>query len=307
MLKTKFGAFDGNSWEGLCQQVFKKKYAQDGYQHIPASPGDFGLEGFCTVTGLSFQCYCPNADYTRKELYGHQRDKITADLGKLKTYQAEIGKIVGGTKLTSWRFVTPEIGHNDLLAHARNKEKEVRSWGLSFLAPDFSIHLHDGDYYIVEINEILTAIGQGLDFEGGPPSLSKLEESPEVYEENVLRKCKTRLAAKSGSPKYEGLVTQLHQFTLKNFLTSDGYLREIEKSAPVLFYKLIRLINAFEHYVQETALTWSGSPEDLTNTLRQDLERRLTNLGPDVTDATAATVARHMIARWLAICALDYD
>lgn len=307
MLKTKFGAFDGNSWEALCQQVFKKKHANDGYQHIPASPGDFGLEGFCTATGVCFQCYCPNAHYTRKELYGNQRDKITADLGKLKTYQAEIGKIIGGTKLTSWRFVTPEIGHNDLLSHARKKEEEVRAWGLPILALDFSIHLHDGDYYVLEINEILSSIGQGLDFDSGPAALPDLVESSEVYEENVLRKCRARLAAKNGSPKHAALVTQLHQYTLKNFLASDGYMREIEKSAPVLFYKLVRLINAFEHYVQEKALTWSGSPEDLTNTLRQDLEKRLTNLGPDVTDATAATVARHMIARWLAICALDYD
>lgn len=183
----------------------------------------------------------------------------------------------------------------------------MRSWKLPILSSDFSIHLHDGDYYVVEINEILSAIGQGLDFESGPLSLPGLEETPEVYEENVLRKSKARLFAKSASPRYATLVSQLHQFTLENFLASDGYLREIEKSAPVLFYKIVRLINAFEQYVQETAITWSGSPEDLTNTLRQDLERRLIKIGPDITDATATTVARHMIARWLAICALDYD
>ena len=43
MFNTSYGPFDGPSWERLCQLVFKKKFAADGYQHIPASPGDYGL------------------------------------------------------------------------------------------------------------------------------------------------------------------------------------------------------------------------------------------------------------------------
>ncbi len=307
MLKTSIGVFDGKSWEALCQQVFKKKYASDGYQHIPASPGDFGLEGICRVTGHGFQCYCPDRHYTRDELYGHQRDKITADLGKLKKYQTQLEVILGSTKLRVWRFVTPEIDHNALLLHARAKEKNVKSWSLPFVAPDFSIELHDADYYIQEINEIRAAAGVGLDFSEEVAELAQLSEPNEVYESNVLRKCRVRLESKSSSPKFESLVGQLTQQTLKTFLESDGYFRNIDRSAPTLYFKLARLINEFELYVQEQAITWTGSPEDLTNHVRQELEKRLRTIGPEVTDATAAAIARHMVARWLAICSLDYD
>jgi hypothetical protein len=307
MFRTSIGSFDGTSWEALCQQVFKKKYAQDGYQHIPASPGDFGLEGFCATTGIGFQCYCPNNHYTRKELYEHQRDKITGDLKKLSTFQNQLSKILGGTKLIVWRLVTPEIGHNDLLSHARSKEEEVRSWNLPFLMPDFSIQLHDAEYYLLEINEIRAAAGEGLDFNSAPAALAKLAEPQEVYEENVLRKCSARLASKAGSANHANSVGKLHQAILSSFLESDGYFRQIEKSAPMLYFKLMRLINEFEHRVQEQATTWTGTPEDLTDKLRQELEKRLTRLGPEVTDTTADTIARHMVARWLAICTLDYD
>lgn len=307
MFKTNIGAFDGTSWEALCQQVFKKKYAGDGYQHIPPSPGDFGLEGFCSVTGIGFQCYCPNSHYTRRELYGRQRAKITDDLNKLKEYQIPLAQILGDAKISTWRLVTPEIGHHDLINHARNKEKEVRSWGLPFLTPDFSIQLHDADYYLLEINEIRAAAGESLDFDSGVAVLPDLPEAQEVYEENVLRKSGARLAQKAGLPNYAASLKRLHKATLDSFLESDGYFRQIEKSAPILYFKIARLINEFEYRVQEQATTWTGPPDDLTNKIRRELEKRLVKLGPEITDATADKIARHMVARWLAICTLDYD
>lgn len=307
MFKTSFGAFNGTSWEALCQQAFKQKYAQDGYQHIPATPGDYGLEGFCSVTGIGFQCYCPDNHYTRKELFTHQRDKITTDLNKLKTYEPQLSRILANTSLSIWRFVTPEIAHNDLILHAREKEKDVRAWDLPFLSPEFRIELQDADYYLREINEIRAAAGEGLDFESDTPALAELVDPQEVYEENVLRKTTARLAAKAGSPKYSILVSQLHQQTLNSFLASEGYFRQIEKSAPVFYFKMVRLINEFELYVQEQAITYIGPPQELTQSLRQDFEKRLTRLGTEVTEATAAAIARHMVARWLAVCSLNYD
>lgn len=307
MFKTSFGAFDGTSWEALCQQVFKQKYACDGYQHIPATPGDFGLEGFCAATGIGFQCYCPDNHYTRKELYGHQRDKITEDLKKLLLYKTQLSKILGATKISIWRFVTPEIAHNDLIQHARSKESEVKAWDLPFVAPNFSIELHDADYYLSEINWIRAAAGEALDFQDSIPELPELADPQEVYEENVLRKSTARLAAKIDSPNHATLINQLHQRTLDTFLASDGYFRRIEKTAPLLYFKVVRLINEFEIFVEDQAITYTGPPEQLTNSLRHDLEKRLIRLGPELTEATAATIARHMVARWLAVCSLNYD
>ncbi len=90
MIKTKYGIFDGDSWEEICQMCFKSKYYDEGYQYMPALPnGDFGIEGF-TKSGKVFQCYCPDFDYDSKNLYEKQRDKITEDLNKLKKNEKEL-------------------------------------------------------------------------------------------------------------------------------------------------------------------------------------------------------------------------
>jgi hypothetical protein len=305
--KTTFGSFDGDSWERLCQQVFKKKFAADGYQQIPATPGDFGLEGFTALTGCGFQCYCPDAHYTKQELYKKQRDKITRDLKKLQIYQDQLERCLGSTKLKHWYFVTPEVGHNDLLAHARTKEAEVRSWGLRILQPDFQVLLHDAEHYLTEIVELLSAAGSSLDFGGLATELSPLTHPQEVYEQNVLRKTRERLKERAASDRYATVLSALNQQTLANFLEHDAHFRRIYETAPTLHAKLIRLINEYEAFVVETGATWNGTAHELTEKVRDGLQDRIVReLKPQIDETGAAQIARLMVARWLAVCELDY-
>lgn len=84
MYRTSYGTYNGDSWEEHCQTFLKIKYEADGYQEMTAhTQGDLGIEGF-TRKGDVFQCYCPDGEYESTKLYGHQRDKITKDLNKLK-------------------------------------------------------------------------------------------------------------------------------------------------------------------------------------------------------------------------------
>ncbi|QRF14246.1 hypothetical protein [Klebsiella africana] len=308
MFNSRFGPFDGSSWEALCQQIFKRKYQEDDYQPIPASPGDFGLEGFTLKTGWGFQCYCPDKHYERSELYEKQRDKITADLGKLKTYQTELLARLGSTQLTHWVFVTPEFDRNSLISHARTKEELVRSWNLPFISDDFTILLYDGDNYIIEINEIRSALGESLIFDDVIPVLAELESTEEEYEKNIKRKSIKRLSIKSEASNFTNRVHALSQHTLESFLSCDGYFRRIESTAPAIYVRLVRLINEFENYVVETSYTWTGTAEELTLKVRDSLEKKIkADLSPEFDETNASKVSRLMTARWLAICELDYD
>lgn len=306
MFNTKFGPFNGTAWEGLLQQVFKRKYQADGYQEMPASPGDFGIEGFTKYTGWAFQCYCPDKHYERSELYDNLRDKITTDLGKLKTYQADLQARLGDTKISRWIFVTPEIDKNALHIHARKKEADVREWDLPFLASDFTVLLWDGDHFIVEINEIRTAGGESLIFDEQAPILAALNGEQEEYENNVHRKSAARLADTASRPDYQQRVTQVSQLTIENFLQADGLFRRIESTSPTAFAKLVRLINEFEQYVIETSASWSGSAQELTDKVRDGLAQRIADELSEFSLTDANKVARHMTARWLAVCQLNY-
>lgn len=307
MFSTKFGPFNGSTWEGLCQQVFKRKYQAECYQQMPASPGDYGIEGYTADTGWAFQCYCPEKHYERTELYEKQRDKITGDLGKLKDYQSELQARLGNTKIARWVFVTPEVDRNALLAHAKKKEAEVRGWNLPILTADFTVLLHDGDHYLVEINEVRTAAGEALVFDDAVPALAALTGQQEQYEQNVHRKSGCRLADKAQKTDFTARVQQLSQRTIEQFLEADGYFRRIASASPMTHVRLVRLINEYEQHVIETSATWSGTAEELTTQVREGLAKLVSaELGPEFDMANALKVARYMTARWLAVCELDY-
>lgn len=307
MLKTPFGIYDGNSWELLCQRIFKMKYHDDGYQSIPASPGDFGLEGF-THTGYAFQCYCPNANYSSKELYEKQRDKITEDLNKLKKYQSDLIKRLGSIKLKKWVFVTPMFGNN-LLEHACNKEKIVKSWSLPFLTEDFSILIQDGDSYYKEINEVQTLSDKPLFFGENEFDLLSSINACEEPEHNILRKTERRLAFKKNDNDYETKVKELYEDTLGNFLENDHYLKKIEETAPDLYYILTSIIEECAKSVAEKSTTWEGTPAKLTDDVKKELESRirLTKSLNALGEHNIMKISRCITAYWLARCELDYN
>lgn len=305
MYNTQFGAFNGKSWEALCQQVFKAKYAVEGYLPMPASPGDYGIEGYTAHSGLAFQCYCPEKMCSLSELYVNQRDKITADLKKLKKNAAHLSARLGSTKIREWHFVSPVVDKNDLLKHAKSKEAEARAWNLPILANDFTVLLRDGEFYLKEIKEIQSLNGEPLIFGNDVPALSELTAQLGEYEANIARKTRLRVGDASNAERRIGKLTQS---TLTSFLESTSYLRDIENGAPTLYFRLLRLINEFEKQVDELGATWTGTPDELTSMLREDLESRiLSDLGSKLDSTTAAQIARRMIARWLGVCQLDFE
>lgn len=307
MFNTKYGPFDGTTWEDLCQMIFKRKYEKESYQKMPASPGDFGLEGFTLETGVAFQCYCPNKHYDRKELYEKQRDKITADLNKLKDYKDEIACRLGPTKLAKWIFVTPEFDKNALIKHVRAKEEEVKSWKLPFLTDDFKILLYDADNYALEIRAFQKESGEVLFF-SDVQQLAELNMPTEEYEKNIDRKNKLRLKEFENNESYSKRLAKLNEMTIKLFLECDPYLKVVENESPTLYLKLLRVITEFENTVKEETLTWFGDPKELTDKLKKLLNERIINdLSPNSNMTMAEEISRKIFARWLAVCELDYE
>lgn len=161
MIKTKYGDFNGNNWEAVCQVCFKLKYEQDSYQEIKASPGDHGIEGF-TRKGDAFQCYCPEKEYTQDELHEKIRDKITKDLEKLKTYQDQLKSKFNGTKIKRWILVTPSYEKNKIIDHCAKKSQEYRLSGLDILDKDFDVLIYDAEFFTDYLLVALNSIGKRL-------------------------------------------------------------------------------------------------------------------------------------------------
>lgn len=307
MFRTKYGPFNGDTWEDLCQQIFKKKYGPDGYQEMRASPGDFGIEGFTKTTGVAFQCYCPDNNYTQDELYEKQRDKITKDLKKLRTYESELKSRLGDIKIKEWVFVTPEVNHNKLLEHAQTKQDEVKRWGLSIISDELIILIKDADYFATEINNFQVINGERLVFDDEVQTLSSHNESDDLseYEENINRKNKKRCNHNS-SGDHEKL-RKINIITSKNWLEGEGLVRKIETTAPSIYHHLVRVINQYEDEVSEVSATWSGTADELTEKIKESLYQRLREEVPDMSATDQRKLSNHMIAKWIALCPLDFE
>jgi hypothetical protein len=309
MIETAFGMHDGKSWEALCQIVFKAKHGADGYQAVVASPGDYGLEGFTLHSSRAFQCYCPEKLYSTKDLNTKIQNKVRDDLGKLQKNAAEIQSILGATQIREWVLVTPHIPSKNALAQARKHEATVRGWGLPFIHPNFTVLLHDGAFYTSEIAaaQQLNSVAIPLDATAPHVSALHVDTNDVVYEANIRRKTALRLSHRAPGLARSEAENALHEQTLGEFLRVDAHLRRISTIAPVLYQDLLRLLNEFQNHVVEVSQTQMGSPHELTTQLRTDLEQRISAvLGPTFGMEAPLMIARDMIARWLAVCSLDY-
>ncbi|MCG7985465.1 MAG: hypothetical protein JAY90_22355 [Candidatus Thiodiazotropha lotti] len=307
MFRTKYGPFNGDTWEDLCQQIFKKKYGEEGYQEMAASPGDFGIEGFTKKTGLSFQCYCPDRQYTQKELYEKQRDKITYDLGKLKKYKDQIEARIGDIKICEWVFVTPEVNQNKILEHAQAKQEDVRKWGLSILSDDFTVLVRDGEFYATEIIHFQTVHGEKLVFDDISSTIPLYDDGQDLseYENNIEHKNKIR--CDYANTNNDTKLQKLNSLTFDNWVGGEGLLKRIESTAPKIYYHISRVINQYESEVSELSLSWQGNAEELTGKVRETLSSRLKEELPDLSTADRRQISQHMVAKWIALCPLDFD
>lgn len=296
------GAFNGSTWEATIQFVLKAKFGVDGYQHVPATPGDFGIEGFTKHTGLAFQCYCPDTHYERKELNKKQQDKITKDLKKLMINQTSLQGILGGTKIKDWYFITPEIAHNALLTHAQKKQNEVRAWGLPHLDENFTVLVQDIGFYTHEINQHRLTMGAPISIGQDKQSIPKVNDSPTAYDENLQRKTKLRMIGKDERP-----TAALFSKTRDTFLDHDGFFQTLYEKAPQTYFQVAKTLNGFEKDVDEWSMTAAGTPDELVKEIREHLSKRLLSDDQLRIDATLTDdIVRRTVARWLAVCQLDF-
>lgn len=307
MYRTKYGPYNGDTWEDLCQQIFKKKYGDDGYQEMVASPGDFGIEGYTKKTGLAFQCYCPDKEYTQIELYEKQRDKITKDLGKLKKYETQLQARLGDTKIKEWIFVTPEMNHNKLLKHAQTKQEEVKGWNLSIIADDFTVLVKDGDFYATEITNFQTVNGGKVSFDEFIPEIKYYDEADGIsdYEENINRKNKIRCDYKNSDD--DDKLEKINALTIKKWLKGESIIKKIETTAPQIYHHLARVISQYEDEVEELSISWQGNAEELIEKVRESLFKRIQDEIPDMSPTAQREISDHMVAKWIALCPLGFE
>jgi len=308
MIKTKYGDFDGNKWEAVCQVCFKHKYEEHSYQEIKASPGDHGIEGF-TRKGDVFQCYCPEKEYTQDELHENIRDKITKDLKKLIKNQNQLKSKLNGTKIKRWIFVTPHYEKNKIINHCAKKSQEYRQLGLDILDSDFDVLIYDADFYAEYLATALNSVGEKLYIrpdEDNNEDIEAFKNSGSEQAQNIIKKSISIVEnSVSGvsSPKSDMLVRTY----IRQYLTGYSVVRTLEKRFGKSYERYLRNVDDMAEELDQKKVFHDSTNQNFVTKIRAEVSQRINDEFAELDPVTKNQLSRYVVALWLADCPLRFD
>lgn len=313
MLEFVDGQFDGDTWEDLCDKCFRMKYGNEGYQYVPAAiGGDCGIEGY-TQTGIVFQCYYPELKYNEKELYEHQRDKITRDINKLLNNGADLKKL-GIQNVKEWHFVTPSYSDKKLLEHCENKRIEVLSEkskkNLDYIDDNFKILVKVERDFIVEINRIIYLIKDyKLNLALKHTADIDWNSCPSDKVQNIKRKIGAIMPRNNDDPTWEARYTRIVNYHVSFYVKGLELLGKIKIEFPEFYEKLFELENACRFEVQEKCDMNANNAinQQLFDQILEDFGVKLKEeFGEQLTLASVMELKRDLVSSWLADCPMDF-
>ncbi|WP_338766011.1 hypothetical protein WAF17_02845 [Bernardetia sp. ABR2-2B] len=310
MISTTYGDFDGATWEELCKICFIQKYQTQNttYVPVPATPGDSGIEGF-TYSGKVFQCYCPNESYTSDELYKKQRDKITTDLNKLKSYERDLKEKIGeNMKINEWYFVTPSYRKNDIINHCRKKEEEVKKWKLSIIDNEnFKVTPQDIAFLHPELRINLNSIDKKIKLN---PKKDPLNEDILSYQKdtgalvnNLQRKQKKRLGKKIPEPRLNIIIHN----SIEDFLIGSSIIDSWQDLTSDDYENFKKIIAQEEKEIYDICASSDGDHKLTYKNIKERVEERLKEEFSTYELITIKNLANYVISDWLQRCPLNFD
>lgn len=308
MIKSKYGDFDGNKWEAVCQVCFKHKYEEHSYQEIKASPGDYGIEGF-TRKGDAFQCYCPEQDYEQDKLHEKIRDKITEDLKKLVKYQKQLESKLNGTKIKRWILVTPHYEKNQIIDHCANKSQEYRALKLNILDSDFDVLIYDADFYAEYLPTALNSIGEKLYIEPDVETNEDIEgfkSSGSEQATNIINKSISiieNIASGVSTPRSDKLARTY----IRQYLSGYSVVRTFEKRFGKSYERYLRNVNDMAEQLEQKKIFHESTNQDFVMKIDTEVSQRIDDEFEELDRVTKNQLSRYVVALWLADCPLRFD
>ncbi|MCX7749340.1 MAG: hypothetical protein N2645_20975 [Clostridia bacterium] len=313
MLEFLNKKMDGDTWEELISKCYRMRYQSDGFQRVPASyKGDYGIEGY-TKTGIAFQCYCPEKDYSDDDLYANQRDKLTADIKKLIDNGAKL-KGVGINTIKEWHFVTPDQRDKRILEHCTSKRDEVRKFkmtnGLDHISDSFEIILKVKDDFSIELTRLiflekdykldfaLRHTGQDVDW----------TKCPSEKIENIKRKIRALMKSQNSSideNAYNTMVNLYGSFYIKGI----ELLNKIKQNYPEIYEGIISLAYSSRTEVEIKCNLNSDASinKSIFNEIMNEFERKLSQRFSEIITIESVAELKHdLISSWLADCPMDF-
>lgn len=304
---------DGDSWETICQSCYRIRYQDQHYTEIPAiQGGDGGIEGF-TQTGIVNQCYCPEKSFSDNELYEKQRDKMTADIGKLLNLKYKTRLLeLGVPPIHEWHFVIPEYKDSRIIKHAETKKQEVLAKKKAdpvqydYIADDFSIIIKQAEDFRFEITRIIRE------------SLTKTKLNLAVREVKVIdwEQCqsdkinniKRKVLAVMNIEEDDEFFKEIVDTYVEAYIKGMELLRILRVSYPEVYEDVYALEQAYKKQVSIKTMmnTDKSMNSKIFFDILEDFEKHLKDTCDYFTPASILELKNDIISMWLADCSMKF-
>ncbi len=304
----------GDQWEELINRCYRMRYQKEGYQEIPASyKGDGGIEGF-TDTGIVYQCYCPEKNYSDNEYYEHIRTKMYNDIGKFidPTYENTLKKL-GLHDVHEWHLVIPENRDKRILEYRTTQVKRVKDYKAThpvqcdYIADDFRIDIKIADDFASEISR-MSRLGMGYELD-----LRLIEKAqnvdwsscPSEKADNIKRKIKAVM--NNVADEDEG-YKRVVQIFLEAYINGISLMEKLRQDDSDVYQEIMSLKSSYKRNVEMKTLMHQNHSmnksvfDEIFNDFTNQLNTKFTFLNQETRDELAYDI----IGEWLADCPMEF-
>lgn len=264
--------------------------------------GDWGIEGF-TSGGTVYQCYAPEEPLTTEQLYEKHRDKMTADLSKLRKNLGDIVSLVAPSEINCWAFLVPRVEDKEILRHAARKAEELRKMQLAGMSAAFVVRVHTAADFPTECRKLDASLAAEI------PTIevrSDAEIAQQIAEADLeVATLDGKLVRLLAQADESGLATLRAEF-LRFYVVGRELEDWVRRHHPALWERWQHAREAIRRTLKTAELTTSAAPNDRLGSLLKDLESSASAAVPTMMTSDAASLAWGTVADWLIECPLDF-
>ncbi len=306
------GNMTGDSWEELCVQCYRIRFQVDNYTPIPAiQGGDAGIEGF-TNKGIVHQCYCPEREYSDKDLYEHQRNKLTADIEKLKNNADRLKKL-GVPPITEWHFNIPEYRDSRILEHAETKRQEIlkekkdRPSNYEHITESFQIVIKTAEDFKPEISRIIRT--NMLDMKLNLVINHRTEPDWSKCDSEKIANIRRKIKAIMLTDEDDESLNKITGYYAEYYISGLEILNDLRIRFPEIYEDIYQLEKTYKREVSIKTLmnTDKVMNRNLFETILDDFYSKLkSDFSISLTEASICELKQDLIASWLADCSMEF-
>lgn len=304
---------DGDAWERWCDDCYRDRYQAQHYIKVPADfLGDAGIEGY-TLSGVAYQCYCPERNYNDEELYTHLRDKVTRDIGKLiNKDNAKRLKALGVPAIREWHFVIPEYKDKRIVEHLESKRKEIVAAittdpsTFSYIDPQIRLIPKVAEDFKVEFVRLIRNPLVDIKLNTAVKSISNIDWTTCSAEktENISRKLKAIMHTDDDDSDFKDMLA----FWSEAYLKGIEIMNSLQESFGTIYEELFDLEQQYKKdvYMRSRLNSDHSLNNEIFESILREFEDTIRAQFSCFSEPSIKELRRDLVSGWLADCSLQF-